>query len=395
MVLRHQLAVYSPVSLRAGGRAAGDALRRGADPRALLLESLLRDYAADTGALCGSGTQALQLALLEAGRRGGGAPVALPAFTCYDIASAAVGAGVRVALYDVDPDTLGPDPASLERVLAAGAGAVVAGPLYGVPLEWDALRELAGRHGALLVEDAAQGHGASWRGRPLGSLGDLGVLSFGRGKGWTGGRGGALLARHGAASAPAALPVPTPADEAKTAALVAAQWLLGRPEVYGVPASIPGLGLGETTYHDPSRPAGITRAAAALLRHAREGSRREAAARRANAAELLARLPAGGAARTVRVPEPGEAGWLRLPLRLPRGMDGLASPARARRLGVAGSYPTTLAALPQLRPLLTGPEERWPGAETLVRELVTLPTHSRVTAAEREEILALLRSHGA
>ncbi len=108
--------------------------------------------------------------------------MALPAFTCYDIASAAVGAGVRVALYDVDPDTLGPDPASLERVLAAGAGAVVAGPLYGVPLEWDALRALADRHGALLIEDAAQGHGASWRGRPLGSLGDLSVLSFGRGK---------------------------------------------------------------------------------------------------------------------------------------------------------------------------------------------------------------------
>lgn len=393
MVLRPQLAVYSPVSLRAGGRAAGDALRGGADPRALLLDSLLRDYAAESGALCGSGTQALQLALREAKRRAGDAPVALPAFTCYDIASAAVGAGVRVALYDVDPDTLAPQPASLERVLAAGACAVVAGPLYGVPLEWEALRELADRHGALLIEDAAQGHGASWRGRPLGSLGDLAVLSFGRGKGWTGGRGGALLARGGAA-APAALPVPSPADEAKTAVLVAAQWLLGRPEVYGVPASIPGLGLGETVYHDPSAPAGITRAAAALLRHAREGSRQEAAARRANAAALLARLPAGGALRTVLVPQHGEAGWLRLPVRLPRGMGGLASPARARRLGVAGSYPTTLVALAQLRPLLAGPEARWPGAETLVRELVTLPTHSRVTPAEREEILALLRRIG-
>ncbi len=390
MPLRHQLAVYSPVSLRAGGRAAGDALRRGTDPRSLLLVELLRDYAARSGALSGSGTQALQLALAEARRRGGDAPVALPAFSCYDVAAAAVGEGVRVALYDVDPDTLAPDPASLERVLAAGAGAVVAGPLYGVPLEWDSLRAAADRHGALLVEDAAQGHGASWQGRPLGSLGDLSVLSFGRGKGWTGGRGGALLGRGGAAAAPGALPVPTPADEARTAVLVAAQWLLGRPGVYGIPASIPGLGLGETTYHDPSPPAGITRAAAALLRHAREGSRGEAAARRANAAALLARLPVGRGARAVRVPASAEAGWLRLPLRLPRGMDGLASPARARRLGVAASYPTTLAALPQLRPLLAGPETRWPGAEALVRELVTLPTHSRVTAAEREEILAML-----
>ncbi|MET0399208.1 MAG: DegT/DnrJ/EryC1/StrS family aminotransferase, partial [Longimicrobiaceae bacterium] len=210
MPLRHQLAVYSPVSLRAGGRAAGDALLRGADPRAPLLAELLRDYAAGSGALCGSGTQALQLALVEARRRGGDAPVALPAFSCYDVAAAAVGAGVRVALYDVDPGTLAPDPESLERVLAAGARTVVAGPLYGVPLEWDTLRGAAGRHGALLVEDAAQGHGASWHGRPLGSLGDLSVLSFGRGKGWTGGRGGALLARGGGAARAAARPAPPP-----------------------------------------------------------------------------------------------------------------------------------------------------------------------------------------
>ncbi|HEX2189850.1 MAG TPA: DegT/DnrJ/EryC1/StrS family aminotransferase, partial [Longimicrobiaceae bacterium] len=289
-MLRHQLAVYSPVSLRAGGRAAGDALPFRADPRPLLLDELLSDYAAETGVLAGSGTQALHLALEEAKRRGGGAPVALPAFTCYDVASAAVGADVRVALYDVDPETLAPDPASLERVLAAGAGAALVGPLYGVPLPWEELRALADRHGAVLVEDAAQGHGASWRGRPLGSLGDLSVLSFGRGKGWTGGRGGALLARGGHGGPLRALPEPHAAAEAKTAALVAAQWLLGRPGVYGIPASIPGLGLGETVYHDPAPPEGITRAAAALVRHGREASRREGEARRASAAALLARL---------------------------------------------------------------------------------------------------------
>ena len=61
---------------------------------------------------------------------------------------------------------------------------------------------------------------------------------------------------------------------------------------------------------------------------------------------------------------------------------------------MATSYPTTLAEVPQLRPLLAGLETRWPGAEALARELVTLPTHSRVTGAEREEILALLRSYG-
>ena len=57
-----------------------------------------------------------------------------------------------------------------------------------------AIAEIAERHGLAVVEDAAQGLGATWRGRPLGSFGDVSVLSFGRGKGWTGGVGGALLA---------------------------------------------------------------------------------------------------------------------------------------------------------------------------------------------------------
>jgi perosamine synthetase len=387
-VLRHQLAVYSPVSLAAGGRAAGDLLRFRADPRRLLLDELLRDFAADSGVLCGSGTQALHAALAEAKRTRGDAPVALPAFTCYDVASAAVGAGVRVALYDVDPATLAPDPASLERVLAAGAGTVVAGPLYGVPLPWHEVRALADRYGALVIEDAAQGHGASWRGLPLGSLGDLSVLSFGRGKGWTGGRGGALLARGSAGTPPGTLTDPAPSAEVKTAVLVAAQWLLGRPEVYGVPAAIPGLGLGETVYHDPAPPEGITRAAASLVRHGRDASRREAAARRANASALLARLADDRVARPAAVPADAVAGWLRLPLRVPGGMAAL--PVAARRLGVAASYPTPLGELPQLRALLAGPEARWPGAESLARELVTLPTHSRVTDREREAIVALL-----
>ena len=73
------------------------------------------------------------------------------------------------------------------------------------------------------------------------------------------------------------------------------------------------------------------------------------------------------------------------------GPDGpFAEPLRARRLGVAPGYPTTLAALGAVRERLTRPHGRWPGAEELVRGLVTLPTHSLVSAAERDEMLRLL-----
>jgi dTDP-4-amino-4,6-dideoxygalactose transaminase len=90
--------------------------------------------------------------------------VALPGYTCYDVATAAVGADARILLYDLDPETLAPDWGSLERTLEAGAGVVVLAPLYGYPFDWSAGEALAARHDAILVEDAAQGAGGTWRG---------------------------------------------------------------------------------------------------------------------------------------------------------------------------------------------------------------------------------------
>src|SRR5439155_325596 len=95
----------------------------------------------------------------------------------------------------VHPPLPSPELDSLTAALTAGARLVVVTSLYGVPVQWRAVLECAAAVGAAVIEDAAQGFGASWLGRPLGSLGAVSVLSFGRGKGWTGGRGGALLAR--------------------------------------------------------------------------------------------------------------------------------------------------------------------------------------------------------
>jgi dTDP-4-amino-4,6-dideoxygalactose transaminase len=108
---------------------------------------------------------------------------------------------VGAVLYDLDPATLSPDPASLDRAMSAGAAALVVAHLYGFAVDLDLAARAAERTGALLIEDAAQGVGGSYRGVPLGKCGSLSVLSFGRGTGRTGGRGGALLATTSAANA--------------------------------------------------------------------------------------------------------------------------------------------------------------------------------------------------
>lgn len=413
----HQLPVRSPVSLQALARA----VRRRNDAGAVeaLGELLKTEYDADEVLLTGSGTEALQLAILAAAQRAGDverqrgvtertaggdgrftgadrrrtgetehAPrLALPAFTCFDVATAAIWNELPLLFYDIDPDTLAPDLESFERALDDGARVVVVNPLYGVPVPWEPLAEAAGRHGAVLIEDAAQGHGARWKGRRLGTLGEIGVLSFGRGKGWTGGRGGALLLRgtHAARDHDVATRALAPADGSALLA-TAAQWVLGRPRLYGIPASLPWLGLGETRFHEPAAPTAIPASAAALALASHAAAEREAAERCLRARDLARRLGQNRDRVIGQVMETADAtpGYLRLPVRVP---DARRTVAALHRWGVGPSYPVSIAELVPVRARLAGTPRRWPGAETLVRELVTLPTHGGVGDRDVERIV--------
>lgn len=378
--------VHSPLSAAAIGAGFGAALipARAALARAEVEQWLQATYAPAAWRWTDSGTSALALALRlasEEGRR----PVALPAYGCYDLATACDAAGVRVFLYDVDPATLGPDWGSLEQALQAGAGVVVAVHLYGVPVDLDRLAELAGRHGAVVVEDAAQGIGGSWRGRPLGAHGALSVLSFGRGKGNTSGGGGALLV-HDARYAGQLPELPPGGAGMVAVAKTGVQYLLARPALYAIPASLPFLGLGETHYHPPHPAAGMPAGGFGILSRSVLEVAWSTGARRAAAASYRQAL---GAAARPAAPDPGrgDGGYLRFPLVLAR-QDSL--PPGAAALGVLPGYPTALADLPGFgtKVAITG---EVPGARLLARQLVTLPTQRQVTAKDREAIVALLR----
>ena len=87
----------------------------------------------------------------------------------------------------------------------------------------------------------------------------------------------------------------------------------------------------------------------------------------------------------------GKAGYVRFPLRLTSEGAKLATNEGGLRAGVARSYPLPLGQLPAVAPLLVAPGTAYPGAESLVRELVTLPTHSRLSERDRKAITAMSR----
>ncbi len=137
-------------------------------------------------------THALELALLALGI-GPGQEVVCPSFTFVSTANAVLRVGARPVLADIAEDTLGLDPRDVERLLTPRTAALMPVHYAGVAADMDALGALARGRGLHVVEDAAQGLCASWRGRALGTLGDAGALSFHETKNVTCGEGGALV----------------------------------------------------------------------------------------------------------------------------------------------------------------------------------------------------------
>jgi dTDP-4-amino-4,6-dideoxygalactose transaminase len=139
-----------------------------------------------------SGTHALELALLALGV-GPGQEVICPSFTFVSSANAVLRVGARPVFADIEETTLGLDPAEVERRLTPRTVGLIPVHYAGVAPDMEALLALARRRGLRVVEDAAQGLGATWRGRALGTLGDAGCLSFHETKNVTSGEGGALV----------------------------------------------------------------------------------------------------------------------------------------------------------------------------------------------------------
>ncbi len=136
-----------------------------------------------------SGTAAIHLALLALGL-GPGDEVVVPAYTFPATANAVELCGARAVLVDVDPETFNTTPELVRDAVTPRTRAVLGVHLFGRPLDWERLEQAV--PGATLVEDAAGALGARRRGRPCGSLGAMGCLSFHPRKIVTTGEGGAV-----------------------------------------------------------------------------------------------------------------------------------------------------------------------------------------------------------
>jgi len=360
------------------------------DAETALMRSIEQHFGVRRAIGVSSGKAALALILMALKRLTGRNKVVIPAYTCYSVPSAIVKAGLEVVPVDLAPDGFDYDYDQLRKKVDGDVLCVLSIHLFGIPADTERVKKMCEGTGIFVVEDAAQAMGGSVGGKRLGTIGDVGFFSLGRGKNMTCGAGGIILTGNSeistaldalVASLPAASPVATAASFVTLLALS----LLLMPTMYWFPAGLPFLRLGETIFHEDFPIRRLSAFQVLLLRHWRRDLGELDSIRRATAAHYRAHVVSAR-----RSSE--QIAYLRYPviLSVPAHKHVLLVAQDGASLGISAMYPTSVGAIPQLSGHLR--EYDFPRAERIAQSLVTLPTHPLVSDKDRQRICALVNA---
>lgn len=311
--------------------------------------------------------------------------VIIPAYTCFSVPSAIRKAGLEIVPCDILPETLDFDPAQLERLCDHDTLCVVPTHLFGIPVDVSKVREIAGKEGAYVVEDAAQAMGASLGGKKLGTIGDVGFFSFGRGKNVTCGSGGMIVTSSPSIAGRIrtlydSLTLEPIGESAKTFLELCFMGLFLSPSLYWFPRGLPFLKLGETEYREDFPVSRIGRLKAGLLKNWQGRLDRSNEARKAATRRYIDTLGLKKGLGIYSIESP----CLRFPvfLRDPRGKETACE--SFGHLGISPMYPSTVSRIREIRHHFGG--SAYPSAEKIVRTLVTLPTHPLASVSARSRL---------
>jgi perosamine synthetase len=351
------------------------------------LENELRDYFGVKHVfLVSSGKAALTIILkalksLSPGRN----RVLIPAYTCFSVPSAIVKAGLKVSLCDIDSSTFDYDNELLEKAIDDNTLCVLPTHLFGIPSDMDRINSLCRKRCVYIIEDAAQAMGGVYKGKKLGTIGDVGFFSLGRGKILTCGSGGIILTNSdriasGIEREHRSLEKPRFIENLSEFLKVAIQTVFIYPFVYWLPSGLPFLKLGETIFYKDFSVKRLSGMKAGLLRNWQRRLEESNRIRKANG-KHFGKLLGLKICKDLSIP------FLRIPFLAENKeeRDFIYSVSCREGLGISKMYPVPANEIEEIKDQFRGMV--FPCAKAAAERLLTVPTHRLLSEKDKERII--------
>jgi dTDP-4-amino-4,6-dideoxygalactose transaminase len=333
----------------------------------------LREYLSVKNCILANSARALLFKLLSALKKNEESQrneVLIPGYTCYSVPAAIVKAGLKIAVYDLDPKTLQPDIESVNKAISEKTLAVVTQHLFGLITPLDEIINVSHKKGAYLIEDAAQALGRDNWGNRLVISGDFGLFSFGRGKPLPIGNGGALAYNKRIPDMDS-IEIGPQGNGLKHVAFTAATKIASHHFFYWIPEMLP-LGLGETVFDADFNIEGMTDSTQAMLVNAipfLDGFNEH----RRHIANVY-ELNIDPDSKNQIIKNNNCNSIIRYPILLSKN----TLTKELKRLGVRRMYPNAIVNENKIAPYLVDNPLHVPIAIEIAEKLFTLPTHTGI-----------------
>lgn len=325
--------------------------------------------------------------------------VIIPAFNCYSVPSAIVRAGCTVVPCDINPDNLQFDLSKLHSILEDNASDILAicpTHLFGLPASVQQIKDLVKDDKDIaVIEDAAQAMGSSYKGKLLGTEGDIGIFSFARGKAVSAGEGGVIVTNNNKIAEELAEMMKTVPDYGLKSLIILiiqsiALTILIHPWLFWFPKMLPFLRLGETVY-DPDFP--INRFSGFQAGLARRWESKIDWLREERAFRVQQYLEKLKTEKNVTILadqlENRELSCIRFPVKVSteEKVQDIISQSERIGLGIAMTYPDAIDSIPELS---LNSKPKCLSAQDCAKKIITLPCHPLITKSDIEKITRLL-----
>jgi len=331
--------------------------------------------------------------------------VLIPAYTCYSVPSAIIKAGLKVKLCDINQETLDFDFDQLKKILSQPGAtnsknsilAVIPTHLFGLPADVDQVRKINTDDEISIIEDAAQAMGGTLKEKKLGTLGDAGFFSLGRGKAFSTIEGGIILTNNNSfadniTKQMKSLPVYNILEIIKLVIFSIILSIFMHPLLFWFPKYLPFLKLGQTIFEPEFPIKKMSSFQAGLAKNWQARLKNIISIRQQKANAFIAAFQKNDNLTSSMIYQNGTHSLLRFPLKIydSQIFDRILSKSEKQGLGIMRAYPDSINNIKELKNYFKN--KIYPKATMISKHLITLPVHHFLSLSDSLQIKKLINN---